>query len=997
MTQESASTFEGLFRRFSAFKNLGDDRLQWLTRRARPFHCTVGQELLRPDRMPEYCFCIVEGRGRVLHDDPGLRRPVTLAYSQPGDLVGWASLVRRDPCEWITAATPLKLIGFPAEDFYTLESESEAFSRWLDTSNSPAELMAVLEPALRARVVANPPEREVLRQLLPGLKVEPASDLRKLPEDDAVWLWNSQPTQGDLVPVGEPVDPARLSAIPSGDPLRLLRVDRDLWNRCFDPAIDSPDLLIDSSAEAAHDDRYADLLPEPQGDQHLTHPVSDGVQAPRTKKFAAVTGQGPVGQTMACLEMLARHYNVPFRRDVIERAANDSLRGQRSTSLELVGNLSTLMNFTGTLAILPEAQVIRASFPCIAVLCGQPSVIHEIRRGEIFAVIPEYGSVCLPLSELVQDENGARVLLLNPGRDAQRRKLGLSWFYPQIRKYRRSLIEVLVASLVLQLLNLAQPLVMQQIFDKVIGQQNLDTLYTLGLILLLVSLFQGLLGAVRTYLFADTTNRIDITLGAEVIQHLLRLPQRYFDRRPVGELQTRLAELGNIRGFLTGSLLTLGLDALFSIIYVAVMMVYSGVLTAVTLGVIPLFIALTFIASPAIKAQLRKASEKNAATQALLVESLSGVQTIKAQNAENTVRWRWQRRYSSFMSESFRSLLIGISTGTTGQFLSQLSGLITLWVGAYLVIKGELTIGQLIAFRIISGYVVGPLINLATSWQTFQGVALSIERLSDVVDAQAEGSDNELDQLPLPPVAGEVVFQSVDFRFGEGAPLVVKNVSFTVPAGAFIGIVGRSGSGKSTIMKLLPRLYEPEKGRILIDGYDLAKLQLGSVRRQIGIVPQDSLLFEGSVRDNISLTAPDATSAEIEAAARVACAHDFIMDLPQGYASAVGERGSGLSGGQRQRIAIARAVLQRPNLLILDEATSALDYLTERQVCLNLKKAFEGSTVFFITHRLSTIRSSDRILMMDSGSLVEEGTHQELMQQQGRYFALYSQQEADLD
>ena len=613
--------------------------------------------------------------------------------------------------------------------------------------------------------------------------------------------------------------------------------------------IDNSDQVIDVTADAAYNDRYADLLPEPQGEKYLKEQSTEGASSLRRKKFVQVTGEGPVGQTMACLEMLARHHNVPFRRDVIERAAKDNLRGQRVTSLELIGNLSTLMNFTGTLADLPEAQVIRASFPCIANLCGQPSLIHEIRRGEVFAVIPEYGSVRLPISELLGDKGGARVLLLNPGRDAQRRKLGLSWFYPQIRKYRRSLIEVLMASLVLQLLNLAQPLVMQQIFDKVIGQQNLDTLYTLGLILLIVSL-SGSFGAVRTYLFADTTNRIDIALGAEVIQHLLRLPQRYFDPS-VGELQTRLAELGNIRGFLTGSVLTLGLDAVFSIIYVAVMMVYSGVLTAVTLGVIPLFIALTFIASPAIKAQLRKAAEKNAATQALLVESLSGVQTIKAQNAENTVRWRWQRRYSSFMSESFRSLLIGISTGTTGQFLSQLSGLITLWVGAYLVIKGDLTIGQLIAFRIISGYVVGPLINLATSWQSFQGVALSIERLSDVVDAQPEGSDNELDQLPLPPVAGEVIFQSVDFRFAEGSSLVVKNVSFEVPAGAFIGIVGRSGSGKSTIMKLLPRLYERENGRILIDGYDLAKLQLGSVRRQIGIVPQDSLLFEGSIRDNI--------------------------------------------------------------------------------------------------------------------------------------------------
>ena len=994
MNEQPTATFEGLLRRYPAFRELGDDRLKWLASRARPFHCTVGQELLRPDRIPEFCFCIVEGRGRLLHDDPGLRRPVTLAYSQPGDLVGWSGLVRRSPCEWLTAATPLKLIGFSADDFYELERESESFSRWLDTNNSPSELMSVLAPALRSRPVAEPPEREVLRRLLPGLSVVPAHDIRKLPDDDAVWLWNSQPISCDSVPIGDLVDQKRLGEIPTGEPLRLVRIERDIWAQALEPDLEQPDAIQLPQEGVSADDRYADLLPAPQGDLQIADSATSGSSRQR---IAEVTGTGPLGQTMACLEMLARHHNVPFRRDVIERAATDNLRGRSQTSLELIGSLSTVMGFTGTLVDLPEGQLGRAPFPAIGWVMDQPSVIHDISSQGVKAVLPEYGRVILPLVELVGEQKGARLLLLQPGRESHRRKLGLSWFFPQIRKYRRSLIEVLLASLVLQLLNLAQPLVMQQIFDKVIGQQNLDTLYTLGFILLLVSLFQGLIGAVRTYLFADTTNRIDITLGAEVIQHLLRLPQRYFDRRPVGELQTRLGELGNIRGFLTGSLLSLALDAVFSIIYIAVMMIYSGVLTAVTLGVIPLFLALTYIASPAIKAQLRKAAEKNAATQSLLVEALSGVQTIKAQNAENTVRWRWQRSYSSFMSESFRTLLISISTGTAGQFLTQLTGLLTLWVGAYLVIKGELTIGQLIAFRIISGYVVGPLINLATSWQSFQGVALSIERLSDVVDAKAEGSDNELDQLPLPPVAGEVTFQSVDFRFADGTPLVAKNVSFQVPAGSFIGIVGRSGSGKSTIMKLLPRLYEPENGRILIDGYDLAKLQLGSVRRQIGIVPQDSLLFDGSIRDNIALTAPDATSSEIESAARVACAHDFIMELPQGYATSVGERGSGLSGGQRQRISIARAVLQRPNLLILDEATSALDYLTERQVCLNLKKAFEGSTVFFITHRLSTIRSADRILMMDTGSLVEEGTHNELMQQQGRYFALYSQQEADLD
>ena len=318
------------------------------------------------------------------------------------------------------------------------------------------------------------------------------------------------------------------------------------------------------------------------------------------------------------------------------------------------------MGFLGTLVDVSEAQLHRLLVPCFALLLDQPAMIHDISRDEVKAVVPEYGCITVPLSELLQDQGGVRVLTLAPGRDSQRRKLSFAWFLPQIRKYRRSLIEVLVTSLVLQLLNLAQPLVLQQIFDKVIVQQNLVTLYTLCIVLLGVSLFQGLLSAVRTYLFADTTNRIDIALGAQVIQHLLRLPLRYFDKRPVGELQTRIAELGNIRNFLTGSLLTLALDALFSVIYIAVMIVYSPVLTAVTLSVVPLFLGLTIVASPLIKAQLRKAAERNAATQALLVESLNGVQTIKAQSAENSVGWQWQRRYSSFMSESSRSLMIGV-------------------------------------------------------------------------------------------------------------------------------------------------------------------------------------------------------------------------------------------------------------------------------------------------------------------------------------------------
>ena len=990
----SASTLQGLLARFQAFTDVEEPLMAEITSLCRLCSCSAGHELLVAHELPDQVYAVVEGRARLLHHDPGVSRPLTLALSQPGDLVGWAGLVRRHPCEWVTASTDLKLIGIPAAAFYRLESESSAFRDWLDRSSSPSELIQVLGPSLRRRPHAEPNEREVMRNLLPHIQVCSYRNQQPNLDSNSRWFWNCS-----VHTIGEEVQADQLDStmLPSEQPLRLVRIDGSAFESAMEPPIEAPeDLDVAGGTSPWQGDRYADLAPtDPSSNVAGIEPSKNQLTADLAR-LPVVTGVGPIEQTMACLQMLSVCFNIPFRRDVMDRICRQELR-DRSASLGQIAGMTAVMGFQPTLLNLPAAQVPRAQTPCLAIIRDQPAIIYRIENGEILAVLPEFGRVRLTLEEWIGEQVGVQLLSVAPGRDAQQRKLGFSWFLPQLRKYRRSLIEVLVASLVLQLLGLASPLIIQQIIDKVIAQQNFDTLYVLGALLLSVAAFQGILSAVRTYLFADTTNRIDIALGGEVIQHLLRLPLRYFDKRPVGELTTRLAELGTIRSFLTGTAITLLLDSVFSVVYIAVMLFYSGVLTVVSLGVVPLFLGLTLVASPLIRGQLRKAAERNATTQSQLVEALNGVQTIKAQNAEVNMRWRWQRNYSAFMTENFRSLLIGVSSGTIGSFLNQLTGLLTLWVGAFLVISGDLTIGQLIAFRIISGYVVSPLLRLATSWQSFQQVALSIERLSDVVDARAEGESDAQDLLPLPPVAGEVAFQDVDYRFNESAPLVVKNVSFKIPAGAFVGIVGRSGSGKSTIMKLLPRLYEPENGRILLDGYDIAKLELGSVRRQIGIVPQDSLLFDGSIRENIILTCPEATPEEITAAAKVACAHDFIMELPQGYGSRVGERGSALSGGQRQRIAIARAVLQKPRLLILDEATSALDYITERQVCLNLKKAFEGNTVFFITHRLSTIRSADKILMMDQGSLVEAGSHKELIDQQGRYFALFSQQEVGLD
>ena len=541
------------------------------------------------------------------------------------------------------------------------------------------------------------------------------------------------------------------------------------------------------------------------------------------------------------------------------------------------------------------------------------------------------------------------------------------------------------------------PLIIQQIIDKVIGQNGINTLPVLAVLLFTFSIFENVLTAVRTNLFIDTTNRIDLSLGEEIIDHLLRLPLTYFDKRPVGELSSRLAEMEQIRSFLTGTALTVLLDAIFSFLYIGIMLIYSWILTIVALLVAPVLASITFLVSPVIRRQLRRKAELNANTQNHLVEILTGIQTVKAQNIELNSRWRWRNRYTKYISEGYKNAITSTTSNSLSQFLNQASSLAVLCVGTFLVLKGQLTLGELIAFRIISGYVTTPLLRLANLYQGFQQTAISIERIGDILNNVQESTKEDKLNIPLPPIEGKVSYEDLSFRFNKKGPLQLSQVSLEIKQGEFVAIVGQSGSGKSTLMKLLSRLYDPDAGKISIDGYDISKVELYSLRRQIGIVPQDSLLFDGSVEDNISLSMKDASTDEIVQAAKVACAHDFIMTLPVGYASKVGERGTNLSGGQRQRIAIARTVLQNPKLLIMDEATSALDYETERKVSLNLMEFFRGTTVFFITHRLTSITHADRIVMMHNGKIEEQGTHDELISLKGRYFALFNQQKYSSD
>ncbi|MFM5896868.1 MAG: peptidase domain-containing ABC transporter, partial [Dolichospermum sp.] len=724
---------------------------------------------------------------------------------------------------------------------------------------------------------------------------------------------------------------------------------------------------------------------------------------PRNQKYPFFKGQGELESSLACFQMLSKHLEIPFRKEVVRRILNDQIKRQGSVSFQLCAYLSELIGLKSQLVDVPAVSINRIPTPALIRYRDSFAVLYAVNGKKAVLGVPSQGIINTNLDKLLEeletDETNlqpqVRVLLLSATKETPKERFGLGWFVPYLSRYRRVLIEVFIASFFVQLAALANPLVIQLIIDKVIVQNSINTLNVLGVLLLAVGVFEAVLTTLRTYLFVDTTNRIDMSLGSQIIDHLLRLPLRYFDKRPVGELSTRINELENIRQFLTGTALTVVLDALFSVVYIVVMLFYSWELTLVGLGTIPLFVLVTLIAAPTVSRQLRGKAERNAETQSYLVEVMSGIQTVKAQNIELRSRFSWQKKYAKFVAAGFKTVITSTLANSTSQFLSKLSSLLVLWVGAYLVLKQELTLGELIAFRIISSYVTTPILRLAQIWQNFQETGLSLERLSDIVDSPQE-AEIDKNNIPLPPIIGAVKYENVSFRFAASGPLQLSNVTVEFSAGQFVGIVGQSGSGKSTMMKLLLRLYETESGRILVDGYDIAKVELYSLRRQIGVVPQDTLLFDGTVQENIALTNPEATTEEVIEAAQIAVAHEFIMSLPQGYNTRVGERGSALSGGQRQRIAIARSVLQRPKLLVLDEATSALDYPTEKQICLNLARAFKGSTVFFITHRLNTVSNADTIVVMDNSRVIEQGSHQELMAAKGHYFYLYQQQEVNL-
>ncbi len=935
----------------------------------------TGELILSKSNECDYLYLIIKGEARLIFKN--LNKRSTFKKIGPGDFIGLVSLCIGINCEEVRSSSELSTIKINKNVFFEFLQKDDKFQKFLEANLFEQEILHIIE-GLLSRV----PNNEIDLKLIFDDIYESAkllyseSQIKKaLQNREFLFAYINDSGKSIIKRIDSLTSLTNLKNEYQVKKLRVISFLKEKFS-VYEQYID-----IDANKKSKNKSQ------ELENNFQKDHQTSADYSKNKTRDDL-------IDLNLESFRELSDILDIPFRRDSIEIVLRDSYRNSNDPGIQMIGKIANSLGLQAAAAKVPSIHLNRIQTPSF------------VKTGNIFSLIKasDENSITL-LNDQNQYEkiqkndfhelfsSDIEVVLIEKSNLTKTRRFGWDWFLPVLKKYKTVLLQVLAASVVIQLFTLSSPLIIQLIIDKVINQRSLDTLQVLGIALIMVTFLEGILGSLKAFLFTDTTNRIDQRLGAEVIDHLLRLPLNYFDKRPVGELASRVGELEKIRNFLTGQAMTSILDALFSLIYIFVMFLYSSLLTLVALAVIPIQIILTLIGAPLFRRQYRRTAEENAKTQSHLVEILSGVQTVKAQNAEVVSRWKWQDLYSKYISRTFEQTITGTVIQQFSQVLQKISQLLVLWVGAQLVLDGYLSLGQLIAFRIISGYVTQPVLRLSSIWQNIQELKISFERLSDVIDTPQESDDTDKDKIPLSEIKGDVRFEDITFSFSKAGNNIINNLNLEIRNGQFVGIVGESGSGKSTLMKLLPRLYSPDKGRILIDNTDIDKVELYSLRRQIGVVPQEPLLFSGTISHNISLTNPNATSVEIINAAKIADAHEFIMKLPDGYSTSIGERATTLSGGQRQRIAIARTLLGNPKLLIMDEATSALDYKTEKNVCDNLSESLANQTVFFITHRLATIKDADLIVLMDQGEIAEIGNHEFLLNKKGKYFDLYTQQD----
>lgn len=693
---------------------------------------------------------------------------------------------------------------------------------------------------------------------------------------------------------------------------------------------------------------------------------------------------GDVDTGLASLMLLARYHDVAADG---KQLAHDFAKAGSSMDETTIALAARSIKLKARIVTVKKTRLETLPYPVIAKMQnGEFAVVAGWRENGLIVQDAASGNIMLVPTEMYSNAfSGTFIFIASQASiTGNLARFDFSWFVPAIVKYRRELGETLFVSLVLQLLALATPFFFQVITDKVLVNKAASTLQILSIGLLFAYMFETLLSALRTYVFSHTTNRVDVELGARLFRHLLSLPINYFHARRVGDSVARVRELENIRDFLTGNAITVVLDLFFSIIFLGIMLVYSTKLSMIVIASLPVYVIISVVYTPLLRRRLDEKFNRGAENQSFLVETISGVETVKAAAVEPQWQRKWDLQLASYVNASFRAMNTGTIASAWVTFVGRVVTVLIMWLGAIEVIDGRLTIGELIAFNMFAQHVSGPVLRLAQLWNDFQQVGISMQRLADILNAPTESGSAH---VVLPRIKGKIDIKDVYFRYNVDTPDVLHNVSLSIAPGEVVGLVGRSGSGKSTLTKLVQRLQTPRQGRVMIDDVDLSTVDTASLRRQVGVVLQENVLFSRSIRDNIALSDPVASIESVIAAATLAGAHEFISELPAGYDTMVGEHRSTLSGGQRQRIAIARALLSQPRILIFDEATSALDYESERAIQKNMVEICKGRTVIIIAHRLSAVRNADRIIVFERGKIIEEGPYNDLAARPGGAFA----------
>jgi ATP-binding cassette subfamily B protein len=991
------TTIPELLHTSALLQGVSAEAIQALGLRAELVELPVGKPFQRAGELPASIAMVVEGRLRRLHQSLE-GAPVSLGPVGVGEWLGWAAVLRGEPDLTLTASARTVLLRLPFQDALAAVRDHASLREALAlplAEERAALLLSLLEASGRLL-----PDVRQLDEALAGSWTLVQAGAPAPPGGRLVFS-GPRPAVSGVVP-GQVLDTATWAELPrqvNGLPVRALHIR--------DPLLDQ---AIGATPEEDADPAAGVLALRPEqrpvvfAGSVALDPQALGFHRPDSSgAFAGADAGAFAGgiddrleQALACIRHLAQARRLAFSEDLVRRNLADVQQRLGGLRLAQIGLQLEAIGFeTRPLRVRP-ADLTRLEPPALVDLDGS-FVLLLVAGGGGGVLIgdPRHGLQRWSLQRLQERlPEGVELLVVREGRTDRQvgEQFGLGWFLTAFLRYPGLLTSTLVAAFTSQLLSAVFPLAVLAVIDQVISRNNLSLLAPLTAILLMSAIAAGVVSAMRAIVTADLSDRVDVRLGSTVVEHLLRLPLPYFEQRQVGGILFNVNQLYNVRQFIVDQLLGVGLDVVFAVVFLVVLLLISPVLTLIVVAVAPVLMVINVVASPILIRLIKESNGYASSAGAFLYEVASGIRTVKSQNFEVEARWQWLERYRKYTSSRFQLTRLGSLIGEGARLVSNLSDIALIVVGAMLILANKLSLGALFAVKILSAQVVGPLLRLSSLYQGFQEMRMAVSCLSDVMLAMPEVGEEDLQAIPLPPIQGHLRFEEICFRYGQRGPLILDHVNLEIQPGEFVGLVGLSGSGKSTLVQLVDRLYRPKEGRVYLDGYDIEKLQIASLRRRIGYVPQDSLLFEGTVLDNIRLNSPDADIEAVMEAARVAAAHEFILGLENGYATRLGEKGSGLSGGQRQRICLARTVLQDPSLLILDEATSALDAETEQQVCRNLAARFHHATVLFITHRLTTLRQADRILFMERGRIREDGSHGQLMALAGAYATLYNQQ-----